>query len=29
MIAAVEAMGEARPAWEGEVVELPLGLEEL
>jgi predicted protein tyrosine phosphatase len=29
MIAAVEAMGEARPAWEGELVELPLALEEL
>jgi predicted protein tyrosine phosphatase len=29
MIAAVEAMGEARPVWEGEVVELPLRLDEL
>ena len=29
MIAAVEAMGDARPAWEGQVVELPLALEEL
>jgi predicted protein tyrosine phosphatase len=29
MVAAVEAMGTARPAWEGEVVELPLILEEL
>jgi predicted protein tyrosine phosphatase len=29
MMASVETMGEARPAWEGEVVELPLALEEL
>ena len=29
MIDAVEAMGEARPVWEGEVVELPLSLDEL
>jgi hypothetical protein len=29
MIAAVEAMGAARPAYEGELVELPLALEEL
>ena len=29
MIAAVEAMGEARPAWEAEIVELPLTLDEL
>jgi predicted protein tyrosine phosphatase len=29
MIAAVEAMSEARPVWEGEVVELPLRLDEL
>jgi predicted protein tyrosine phosphatase len=29
MIAAVEAMGEARPVWEGEIVELPLSLDEL
>ena len=29
MIAAVEAMGEARQVWEGEVVELPLSLDEL
>jgi predicted protein tyrosine phosphatase len=27
MIAAVEAMGEARPSWQGEIVELPLDLE--
>ncbi len=26
MIAAIEAMGEARPVWEGEIVELPLTL---
>ena len=29
MVAAVEAMGDARPAWEGQVVELPLPLDEL
>jgi len=29
MIAAVEAMGAATPAWEGQVVELPLLLDEL
>ena len=29
MIAAVDALGQARPAWEGELVELPLTLEEL
>ena len=29
MIAAVEAMGEARPVWEAGVVELPLSLDEL
>lgn len=29
MIAAVEAMGPGRIVWEGEVVELPLGLDEL
>ena len=29
MIAAVEAMGEGRPIWEGQVVELPLTLDEL
>jgi len=29
MIAAVEAMGEARPCWQGEVVELPLDLDSL
>jgi predicted protein tyrosine phosphatase len=29
MISAVEAMGEARPVWEAEVVELPLSLDEL
>jgi predicted protein tyrosine phosphatase len=27
MIAAVEAMGEAKPCWQGEVVELPLDLD--
>jgi len=27
MIGAVEAMGEARPSWQGEVVELPLDLD--
>ena len=27
MIAAVDAMGEARPSWQGEVVELPLDLD--
>jgi predicted protein tyrosine phosphatase len=29
MIAAVQAMGEARPSWQGEVVELPLDLDSM
>ena len=29
MIAAMEAMGEGQPVWEGEVVEMPLDLDEL
>jgi predicted protein tyrosine phosphatase len=29
MVSAVEAMGDARPVWEAEVVELPLTLDEL